>query len=173
MTNSIGLSEDIDERYFALVEANLRDGETVLASGPGLMKEVLPFNKKESWVDGVLVITNSRVIRFHKFWFNEKVIGVPLSKISSVQVSKGMLGLTTLEFITSNEDFWIKMAKPIADRILPVIEDAREATEKSSTVAEAKGDPLDQIKKLSELKESGILTDQEFQEKKAKLLDLL
>lgn len=46
----------------------------------------------------------------------------------------------------------------------------QEATE-AATSQETQGDPVDKLAKLAELKEKGVITEEEFQEQKKKLLE--
>ncbi len=49
--------------------------------------------------------------------------------------------------------------------------EAQQGAPQGQAPAENKDDSLEQLKKLAELRDSGILTEEEFQKQKAKLLD--
>ncbi|WP_318464767.1 SHOCT domain-containing protein [Photobacterium leiognathi] len=70
---------------------------------------------------------------------------------------------------TSHDDLSFKgMGKEHEQKIIEAIEAGRNITHEPTVQATESN--IDKIKKLAELKESGILTEQEFEDKKAQLL---
>lgn len=162
--------KNIEKKYVKMVADNLRDGEELQAAAQGMVRAPV-LDKKDSLTDGVLVVTNQRVIRMSKFWIQESVQAVPISKISAVQTQTGMLGLVSIEVTTSNEQLEIKVNKASAPALVEAIEKQRTALEGSVSTANEPQDPLAQIEKLAELHAKGILSDKEFSTKKSQLLD--
>ena len=160
----------LEKKYVRLISDNLRDGEQVHAAEAGMTRAPV-LDKKDSLTDGVLVVTDQRVLLVSKFWLQESVRTIPVSKISSVQTQKGMLGLVSIEVITSNEELEIKVNKNAAPNLIEAIEAQRNALEGENKTPQELSNPLDQIEKLADLHAKGILSDDEFSQKKSKLLE--
>jgi len=165
--------KDLEPKYLKLVEQTLRSGESVVEVGSGMVRDQV-LGKDDSLTDGVMLVTDQRVIRMAKFWFQESVRAIPIEKISSVQTRKGLLGLVAVEVITANEEFEVRVHKDVAAALVRAIEEQREkksAGNAPATVATQVDDPLEMIEKLASLRDRGILSDAEFEKKKSDLLD--
>lgn len=124
---------------------------------------------------GILVSTNRRLLFVDKgLLYGLKVEDFPLDKISSIQYETGLLFGTIKIHTTGNIAKIDDVEKASARSFSEFIRD-KLSSPKASTPAPvaAQPDVLDQLEKLAKLKESGILSEEEFAEQKKKLLEKL
>jgi Bacterial PH domain/Short C-terminal domain len=124
---------------------------------------------------GLLVITDRRVVFTEQGMMRSRLEDFPYEKISSVQTETGVVFGKLTIFASGN--------KAIIERIgpkerVPEIGDyvrARLSVGAANSVptdaARAEPTPMDQLRQLGELHDAGILTDEEFEAKKAALLE--
>ncbi|MDG1842224.1 MAG: PH domain-containing protein [Crocinitomicaceae bacterium] len=125
---------------------------------------------------GVLVSTNTRLIFIDKgLIYGLKVEDFPLDKISSIEYETGLL-MSKIKIYTSNNKAIIEEISPknyarlFSEFVRKKLSDKTPSQYQNDI---GKTDVLDQIEKLSKLKEKGILTEEEFNEQKQKLLNKL
>lgn len=126
---------------------------------------------------GVLVATNKRLIFIDKGIFSLKVEDFPYDKITSIQYSIGfILGEITI-YASGNKAKITHIEKdvvrPFADWVRNYINTgAKEEKEtvQSQAPSTHTNTVIEQLKELAKLKEQGILTEEEFQAQKAKIL---
>lgn len=130
---------------------------------------------------GLLALTNSRLIFLRDGWTSKVVEDFPLDKISSVQWKSGMLLGSVLIFVSGNKSeigsVQKDAGKALTDSVRAKISNLSNAPatpESSTPTATPPGaaavDPMAQIKQLGELRDAGLLTDDEFASKKAEIL---
>lgn len=143
----------------------LMAGEEIEKIDSGMLKNGTGFTG-----NGLLVATNSRLIFIDKptIGFGIKMEDFPYDKISSVSVETGFLK-GELKLICSGNTATINLvmgAKIFSEFI------RQKTSEKPQTITQqiAEPDILGQIEKLAELKNKGILTEEEFTSKKSELL---
>lgn len=121
---------------------------------------------------GAVVVTDQRVLFTEEGVFRSKVEDFPYERISSIQTEKGMMFGKLIVHASGN--------KAIMDQIAP----KEKATEIGDFVrnrlgskpsaptgeAPAAADPIDRLKKLAELRDAGVINEQEFEEKKASII---
>lgn len=152
-------------KKFIELQAN---GEEVLAWAPGYIGKMMG-NGDDQQKNGVLIITNSRAVFYKKGIFSETINSIALDKISAVDKKMGVIAGSVV-ITTSNQkiDFNAldkNQLKQCADAI-------EQAGSKPAADTTAATDSLDQITKLAALKDAGHITQQEFDAKKAELLDI-
>lgn len=127
---------------------------------------------------GLLALTNSRLIFLRDGWTSKVVEDFPLDKISSVQWKSGMLLGSVLIFVSGNKSeigsVQKEAGKALTDSVRAKISNlastgAAEVAAPAAPSADA-ADPMAQIKQLGELRDAGLLTDDEFAAKKAEIL---
>jgi len=124
---------------------------------------------------GILVSTNRRLLFVDKgMLYGLKVEDFPLDKISSIQYETGLL-LGGIKIHTSGNIAKIENVEKASARSFAefVRDKLSQPKEQINTTIVSKPNVLDQIEKLAKLKESGILSDEEFSEQKKKLLEKL
>lgn len=101
---------------------------------------------------------------------------IPVKAISSVTTKKDGLRFTRVSIICSGNTVDFRLGHDEARRVKELITSLVLGTHQSQAApppATAEPDVLTQIRKLGELKEAGLLTDEEFASKKADLLGRL
>ncbi len=122
---------------------------------------------------GILVSTNRRLIFIDKgFLYGLKVEDFPLDKISSIQYETGLL-LGNIKIHTSGNYAKIDNIEKVSARNFAEFVRNKLSQPKESTSQNLQPNILDQLEKLAKLKENGIISEEEFNENKKKLLEKL
>lgn len=146
-------------------ENRVTPDEKIVTWGSGYIGEMMGSGKNKQY-NGVLVVTDKRVVFYSKGWLSEVFEEIPHSKISSV-FSKKLMGHTTLTVHTSGNDLTFKSLN--SDEAIDLQNKINEL--KGDKASKSAGDSsLDALEKLGALHKSGVLTDDEFQAKKKELL---
>jgi hypothetical protein len=128
--------------------------------------------------NGLVVLTDRRLLFLHEGLMSKTSEDFPIEKVSSVQWSSGMLTGTIVVFASGNKSEIKNVnkddGKEIIDKIRHRLTAPADASPtRQATEAPATPDPIEQLKKLGELRDAGLLTEQEFEKKKTELLDRL
>ena len=122
--------------------------------------------------NGLLFCTN-KTISFHRKGLIKHVSrSIPLKKVSSIDFDKGFMS-SKIVFHTSNDSIVFKSFENLnlLKNFKLLAEKIRDQGEISSkNMPTISDDPIEKIKKLSQLKDDGIITKEEFEEKKKILL---
>lgn len=144
----------------------LRASETVLELGQG------QYADKQ----GLVVLTDERLFFFEKSLGSETVEEFPLTVINSLSISKKMTGETLRIFSFGNQSEIKSMMHGQADALVRAY-NATKHTPDSSLLNPAApasepvhDEPFAQIERLGELREKGLLSDEEFETKKTEIL---
>ena len=120
---------------------------------------------------GLLVATNKRLIFIDKGLLSMRVEDFPYDKITSIQYSTGFVFGEITIYASGNKAVIKQVAK---DQVRDFAEwvRARISAPKAQAAATQPpaGDVVPQLERLARLRESGVLTEEEFQTQKAKLL---
>ena len=121
---------------------------------------------------GLIVLTDRRLLFVQDGVMSKKSEDFPLDKVSSVQWGSGMmLGAITI-FASGNKSEIKNVNKDDGKEIVDLVR-ARLSAPKADPAAAAgapQPDIIGQIKQLGELKEAGVLSQEEFDAKKSELL---
>ncbi len=156
------LGKDVDtfgtKKEIRYLPQILQDSEEIKGLTSGLLNG-------NTWL---IVCTTKRIIFLDKgMLWGLKQIETPLDKINSVECSTGiMFGEVAIWDGSSRvliKNVYKKSVKPFVNAINTEIDKLRRSND-------SKVDTADQISKLAELKKQGILTEEEFQSQKRKLL---
>jgi hypothetical protein len=125
---------------------------------------------------GILVSTNRRLLFVDKgMLYGLKVEDFPLDKITSIQYETGLLfgeiKIHTSGNIAKIDHVEKASARSFAEFVRNKLSQPKETVVVSKVVSEQT--VLDQLERLAKFKESGILSEEEFQEQKKKLLEKL
>ena len=163
--------------YKSFVENVKKNNETVLDVIIGFIGEMMGKGKDRQH-NGVLICTNQRVVFYSKGFFSEVNRSIPIEKVSSIDLDSGIL-LRSIRIHTSNDEIYVRSSLKI-DELQRFQKNIEEVRDNNKTNADndlqnknvsTEDDPITKIKKLSELKEQGIITEEEFDEKKKKLME--
>jgi uncharacterized membrane protein YdbT with pleckstrin-like domain len=129
------------------------------------------------WWNRQYIVTNRRVIQVSGV-FNKSVTDSSLEKVNDVKMEQSSLGRLfnygNVEILTASElgaNLFERIGQPV--RFKTAMLNAKEQLEHGDLAAHTAGAPADipaMIAQLDQLRQKGILTDAEFQRKKAELL---
>ena len=131
-------------------------------------------------------VTNKRIIMAQKKILGEVVHSVSLENINNIILNKsgiGSLGVGTVQFDTITEAFNVGanvlIAQNIYETVHEALEEIKSASVRSSLASNMATNnevvtksPVEQLKEFKELLDMGIITQEEFDKKKAQLLQL-
>ena len=147
------------KREVALLPTILGDSEELLDLTPGAIGNVM----------GIIACTDERVVLLDKgilFRHNQK--DIPLNKINSVTFEKGIM-FAKVTIMDSSSSIFIEVVNDRVDKLVSTIKNAISKFKEINN-RDTCDDLIAQLEKLSELKVKGILTDEEFNQAKAKIL---
>jgi hypothetical protein len=166
-----GLYEYIDKQLSSSEQVIFLTYATVGILTKSEALKVEPFNIKNKTL-GVLVITDRRILHCWKILFDTKVEQIALENINNIE-SKGSIFSSVLrvQSITNVMEFDIYPKYGKAEEITKIILELIQFSKNKSNVPNNNiNDPFKRIEKLKELLDKGVLTEEEFQNKKSELL---
>lgn len=183
------VSSDEDETLFS--ESLLQgDDEDELADEESeeAEKYLDPDEKVRAIIEGVvdgqtslnrLAVTDTRIVFYPKgggflaSFSKTSAISLDYDQIATVQGKKGIvmgeIGVSTKDRIVRFKD----MAKDDVDHIANMILRLKSKAKAQQVVSPARDSAFDQLKKLAELRQMGAITEEEFQEKRKRLLETI
>ena len=165
MVESVGRLSKGEE----LISAMLQPGESIVASIAATQCD--PPTAKSGKVTGCLAITNQRVVFAGRAITKAITRTIPVTEVSSLELSKGMmLSHIQLTLSGSYENFLVKY-KEAEDFMTFAQAELQKSRNLPTSISSATGvSAADELKKLAELHQQGILTIEEFTEAKSRLL---
>jgi len=168
--DKIGFIPENTKQEIKELPSLLFDDEKLLGLIEGTLENI---NGKNVGGWGLVIATDKRVIFFRK-----SIIGTitkeetPVSKITSASYRKGLM-LSKISITTSNNDSVVdwcnnSAAEDFINILLNLIHNYNNTPTQLSTNP---NDPLSRLEKLFELKQKGILTEDEYIEQKRKILN--
>lgn len=148
--------------------AHLEQGEEIVAVVLGAYETKLMGN--DTVRNGIFLATNKRVLFYAKKMFGYDLEVFPYSNISSIEMSKGLMGHTITLFASGNKVHMKWISQGDIQKFVNYIKENLGKKHVSEQHSTTQLDIPEQIKKLAELKEQGILTEEEFLSKKTALL---
>lgn len=128
---------------------------------------------KNSARNGIMIATNKRLVFYAKKLGGYDLEVFPYENISSIESGKSLMGHTVTFYSSGNKVSmkWIRDKERAIDFIKQVKSRiGKKPANAKEEVAATNDDIPTQIKRLAELKDAGILTEEEFASKKAELL---
>ena len=123
--------------------------------------------------NGVFVATDQRLVFYAKKMFGYDLEVFPYERISSFEMSKGLMG-HEMKFLASGNRIAMKwINKGDLPAFVSYVRQRLSEPPPAVSAASASVDIPDQIRKLAQLKDAGVLSESEFQLKKAELLSRL
>lgn len=147
----------------------LKSGEQVLEAREG--GAILPSSKA---IGGTLVLlTDNRILLLVPTgWRGRDIqtIEIPFRSITSVGVTRVSRSLYT--DVCSHDSHWLITAWDLdSQEFATRIQELVDRLTTVSTATPTSADPLETLRKLSELRDQGVVSEEEFQQKKRALLD--
>ena len=147
----------------------------IMYAGETLEYLMSGFMNGNTWL---IVCTNKRILFLDKgLIFGCKQLEIPLDKVNSVETSKGLL-LGSIKVWDGASAMKIDNVQKFAlQPFVTAINNAREALKNNNQQIKVEknndtNDYIKELEKLAELKEKGIITEDEFLSKKKQLLGL-
>jgi uncharacterized membrane protein YdbT with pleckstrin-like domain len=135
---------------------------------------ILPGRLLLDWVTSHFVVTSDRVIH-RSGWFAKQSMEIPLENINDVRfnqtVFERVIGAGDLTLESAGE-FGQQIFSDIRDpeRVQKVIYETSEANQRRMVSPSAAPSSADELAKLDRLRDEGVLTDDEFDREKRRLL---
>ncbi|MDH2392331.1 PH domain-containing protein [Streptomyces sp. HNM0663] len=127
--------------------------------------------------NGLVVMTDQRLIFFMHGMMSQQVEDFPYGRISSVQWAGGMLTGALIVFASGNKAEIKQMpkeqGKALADALRARLADAGAVSGGSTAPAAPAADVASRLQTLDQLRASGAITDEEYRDRRAKILDSL
>lgn len=163
-----GMSAAWDLKHFALIENALQKNEKVYLCFEGLHNYISASKHDGNFA---FALTNKRIIMAQKRMMGEAIQSVYLENLNDVSYKKGLLfGVISID--TTKEFFNVGVNSVTAQCIINALHE--KIDEIKSNNGKTNGDSnisvSNELKTLKELFDSGILTQEEFDKQKAKLL---
>lgn len=155
------------DKLLSKAQEHLEPDEEVLKSVLGAYEaEILG---QDSVRNGILIATDRRLVFYAKKLTGYELESFSYSNISSLEQGKTMMGHTITFFATGNRVNvkWIKEK----DEFMAFMDIVKGQMGKKSDGAPAAESNLDKLKKLGELKDAGVISEEEFAAEKAKLME--
>jgi hypothetical protein len=151
------------KREIRKLHEHIHDSETVRHIAQGTYEEH----------QGVVVLTDQRLLFVFLGWINQRIEDFPLDRITAVG-SKG--GFSTGKLVIHTGGAQSTIGSVVNADLKYLVDAVRKALTGGSVSAESKSgaaqaDIMDQLRKLGELRDSGVLTQEEFDSKKTELLN--
>lgn len=147
----------------------------IMYAGETLEYLMSGFMNGNTWL---IVCTNKRILFLDKgLIFGCKQLEIPLDKVNSVETSKGLL-LDSIKVWDGASAMKIDNVQKFAlQPFVTAVNNAREALKNNNQQIKVEknndtNDYIKELEKLAELKEKGIITEDEFLSKKKQLLGL-
>jgi nucleoid DNA-binding protein len=157
------------EKLLTLVQSHLSEGESVDLSVFGAYETKIMGS--DSVRNGVLLCTNKRLMFFAKKMTGFDLESFPYENISSFERSKNLMG-GVLRFMASGNTVSMKwISDPELDEFTTLVQSRMGKNPSTQSVASSPAaDIPEKIQQLANLRDQGILTEEEFQTKKTELL---
>jgi uncharacterized membrane protein YdbT with pleckstrin-like domain len=142
----------------------------ILVPLAGLLRDILVWYNRE------YMVTNRRVIQISGI-LSKNVVDSSLEKVNDVKMSQSFLGrildFGDIEILTASElgvNLFKTIGEPIKFKTAMLNAKERLGLDEMSLAAHSENDIPSMIEKLDNLRKRGILSEQEFQQKKSELL---
>lgn len=155
------------EKLLGLVKEHLDQGEDLVASVYGTYE--CKILGTDSVRQGIFVATYKRIVFYAKKIGGHDLESFPYEQISSFEHSKSLLGNSITFFAAGNKVNVKWINKGEVDKLVAFARKQIGGVKTTESSEEGTSIP-DLIKKLADLKDQGILTEEEFSKKKTDLL---
>ncbi len=166
-----GSMKSWDLKHFTLIEHALKSDKDVLFVFEGLHNYQSIAMHENNFA---YAVTDKRIIMAQKKVLGETIQSVALDQINDITFSSGIaLGVITVDTIREKFNVAIdkKQAKNVSERLHDLLIQSKQPKTSAASLSAPSND-MDQLFKLKELLDAGILTQEEFDAKKQQILGL-
>lgn len=163
-----GTSKKWTKKHFSLLANNLSSGEYALFCFVGLHNYVSATKHNGNYA---FAVTNKRILMAQQKLVGNNVQSINLDLINDVTKQTGML-MGTLTIDTFKEKFNVGVDKQSVDRIATSLNEILFDLKNHITSNSEPTSNVDEIRKFKSLLDEGIITQEEFADKKKDLLGL-
>lgn len=133
-------------------------------------------DRKSSFKGIFTAVTDKRIVIAIPQYLGDDERHIPYHSVTSVDLDTGLVS-RRVSIQTKGQTYHIQAQGPSKDELRDAMKFIREKVEEVNQPQQAQSvnepDPTEQLKNISELHENGVLSDEEFEEKKKSLLDKL
>lgn len=151
------------QKLFSLISRYLQPGEAIIESAYATAVDI-PHS-------AIMVATENRVIVLVKKFLSHDVDSFPFDKINSIEESAGVFGYS-IQVNTSGNSVKLNIIAGLDGNSDKLLEYVNSKIGKKSEPAAGES-IIEKIKQLDELKKAGIISEEEFNDKKRELLSKL
>ncbi len=163
-----GMSEKWGIKHFSLIEQALNNDENVAMCFIGLHNYISMTKHDNNFA---YAITDKRIIMAQQKFFGQVLQSVALDGVNDITLNMGMmLGVITID--TIREKFNVAVNKSAAKNINDKIHETLLSLKEPKKETVQKSSEADEILKFKNLFDNGIITQEEFEQKKKQLLGL-
>jgi len=131
------------------------------------------FNNKIT-VPNITIATDKRVLALHPLRSGTDEYTIPYDSIDNIRIDRGFIK-RRIQVTTQSRTYYFEAAGGEDDKLKPTVNFIRAKREESLATSgkdTPSGDsPVEKLEKLSQLNEKGVISEEEFNEKKSELLD--
>lgn len=129
------------------------------------------INKKT--IPGIVVITDKRVFIYSKIASNVQIESFNMSDLNSVDSSSNGITGSKIKLHTNTKslEFLISYKSSIATKVVQLLNETMYVAKSKNQTTNTSTDSIDKLKKVAELRDAGIISQDEFEQKKQVLLD--
>jgi hypothetical protein len=152
-------------------QRHLNERENIIEWGVGYIGQMMGKGDNKQH-NGVLVVTEERVVFYGKAFFSEVIESLPLASITSIE-RKSSIGPMTVRLHASNDSLEFKtLLRDQGNALVKAIEAGRAKLTSRSVAPVGRTDdsPIEALQKLAQLRDGGIISHEDFEAKKIELL---
>ncbi len=160
------------EKLTLQVQEHLDLSETILHSVQGAYETKIMGS--ESLRQGAFFATNQKLVFYAKKLMGYDIEVFPYKSISSLEISKGIMGHKISFFSSGNKVVMKWINDGDVSGFVSFVKEIINGKQETEKIPEApkKESSLDVLERLASLKEKGLLTSEEFDREKRKILDM-
>jgi hypothetical protein len=164
------------DKLVDLARAHLEPGEAIRAAVLGTYETKIMGS--DTVRAGILLATDRRVVFYAKKFTGYDLESFPYGNISSFEQGKNIMGHSITFYASGNRVHvkWIPTDNNLAtltDLVKAAMNASHRMAPPSAPSAPAQADVMSQLRQLGELRDAGVVTQAEFDSKKAELLSRL
>ena len=172
--NEFNINSFANKKNIERAEKFINPDEKLLYISPTNLAIINNATGKTEKLPGIVFLTDKRFCFNYQILFNHSTEIVPLEEIRSVNSSGNAMsgGHIQIHTIAKTYDMLVSYKKELISKILFLFDNAKSQLSNHSFSSDGTEiNAFEKIEKLAELKEKGIISDEEFQQKKAELLE--